>query len=379
MPASGSPTLYLYDGFNCIAEYTGSTPTLSKTRTWGLDLSGSLQGAGGVGGLLTEKQDGNYFYPTYDGNGNISEYLNIDSLIVAHYEYDPFGNTVVSQGNDAADFEYRFSTKPLDSETGLYYYLYRYYDPLTGRWPSRDPIKESGGVNLYGFVGNDGVNIIDLLGLNPAFDDYEYERVIYDTCDADGCNKEDIAAGKADIIKQDIARRKFLYDMHSTPLSRDLGVMPAGSEIKDDANSCISLNGYFYRNMKVPKCWICYMEHRFRLENIKTEWYRPDKKMWYDHWWVTCVSRDKKGSVVDELIIDHWRSGVKPGDSPASNRDKWTYEGSSKTQYSPEDSSNWPHKDSSGGSPPIPASDLPGIPTQEETNASPIPSKWNIR
>ena len=167
VPASGSPTLYVYDGFNCIAEYTGSTPTLSKTRTWGLDLSGSLQGAGGVGGLLAEKQDGNYFYPTYDGNGNISEYLNIDSLIVAHYEYDPFGNTVVSQGSLAADFNYRFSTKPLDSETGLYYYLYRYYDPITGRWPSRDPIEEGGGLNLYGFVGNNGIRYYDILGLRP--------------------------------------------------------------------------------------------------------------------------------------------------------------------------------------------------------------------
>jgi len=44
-------------------------------------------------------------------------------------------------------------------------YLYRYYDPLTGRWPSRDPIEEEGGLNLYGFVGNDGVNNRDFLGL----------------------------------------------------------------------------------------------------------------------------------------------------------------------------------------------------------------------
>lgn len=57
------------------------------------------------------------------------------------------------------------STKMLDSETGLYYYGYRYYDPETGRWPSRDPIEESGGDNLYGFVGNDGVNELDLLGM----------------------------------------------------------------------------------------------------------------------------------------------------------------------------------------------------------------------
>jgi uncharacterized protein RhaS with RHS repeats len=44
-------------------------------------------------------------------------------------------------------------------------YLYRYYDPLTGRWPSSDPIEEEGGMNLYGFVGNDGVGSWDFLGL----------------------------------------------------------------------------------------------------------------------------------------------------------------------------------------------------------------------
>ncbi len=46
------------------------------------------------------------------------------------------------------------------------YYGYRYYDPKTGRWPSMDPIEEEGGVNLYGFVGNDGVNRWDYLGLD---------------------------------------------------------------------------------------------------------------------------------------------------------------------------------------------------------------------
>ena len=47
----------------------------------------------------------------------------------------------------------------------LRYYGSRYYDPLTGRWPSRDPIGEDGGLNLYGFVGNEGVNRWDHLGL----------------------------------------------------------------------------------------------------------------------------------------------------------------------------------------------------------------------
>ena len=54
------------------------------------------------------------------------------------------------------------TTKPA---SGVFFYGYRYYDPVTGRWPSRDPIGERGGVNLYGFVGNDGVNRLDYLGL----------------------------------------------------------------------------------------------------------------------------------------------------------------------------------------------------------------------
>ncbi len=50
--------------------------------------------------------------------------------------------------------------------SGVTYYAYRFYDPVTGRWPSRDPIEEEGGVNLYGFVENDGVNNSDFLGLD---------------------------------------------------------------------------------------------------------------------------------------------------------------------------------------------------------------------
>ena len=171
----GVTTLYLLDGWNVIAEYskTGTaTPVLTKTYLWGLDLSGSHQGAGGVGGLLAVSEHSlsgstpvrTPFYPTFDGNGNVSEYLNGGSVVKAHYEYDPFGNTVASSGDKVADFSHRFSTKYLDTETGLYYYGYRYYDPLTGRWPSRDPIDEKGGMNLYGFVRNDGVDRVDYLG-----------------------------------------------------------------------------------------------------------------------------------------------------------------------------------------------------------------------
>jgi len=56
-------------------------------------------------------------------------------------------------------------TWSVNAKSGLYYYGFRYLDPVTGRWPSRDPIAERGGLNLYGFVGNNGVNQWDRLGL----------------------------------------------------------------------------------------------------------------------------------------------------------------------------------------------------------------------
>jgi RHS repeat-associated protein len=54
-----------------------------------------------------------------------------------------------------------------DLGLGVAYYGYRYYDPITGRWPSRDPIEERGGVNLYGFCYNSSLNYLDYLGQYP--------------------------------------------------------------------------------------------------------------------------------------------------------------------------------------------------------------------
>ncbi len=142
-----STIIYIYDGWNPIGEYwrAGLQPAaLTKTYTWGVDLSGSMKGAGGVGGLLAVTDSSGTHYPTYDGNGNVSEYLDTNGATVAHYEYDPFGKTTVATGSKANDFAHRFSTKPLDVNTGLYYYGYRFYDPETGRWPSKDPIGEIG-------------------------------------------------------------------------------------------------------------------------------------------------------------------------------------------------------------------------------------------
>jgi len=59
-----------------------------------------------------------------------------------------------------------FSSEYLDYETNLVYYNYRYYSPELGRWTKRDSIREEGGFNLYGMVGNDPVGRWDYLGLS---------------------------------------------------------------------------------------------------------------------------------------------------------------------------------------------------------------------
>ncbi|MEX1049767.1 MAG: RHS repeat-associated core domain-containing protein [Akkermansiaceae bacterium] len=172
---------FVYDGWNVIEEYAlnASSSTLIRNLTWGQDLGGSatLQAAGGVGGLLmVEEITGSTttaYHFHYDGNGNVTEITDLSGNSAASYRYDAFGNTLVFTGPYAAENRYRFSTKPLDHEVTdapLYYYGYRYYDPLTGRWPSRDPIEEKGGLNLYCFVDNNGINRIDILGQKSALD-----------------------------------------------------------------------------------------------------------------------------------------------------------------------------------------------------------------
>jgi RHS repeat-associated protein len=162
---------YIYDGWNVSSEVRSQQSEVSTNAyVWGLDLSGTLQGAGGVGGLLAavfggdpEPVEGLY---TYDANGNVTDLVDANGDTVAHYEYSPFGELIRATGPAATTNPWRFSTKYADPETGLYYYGYRYYSPGLGRWLSRDPIGERGGPNLYGFAGNTGVNRVDSFGLD---------------------------------------------------------------------------------------------------------------------------------------------------------------------------------------------------------------------
>jgi RHS repeat-associated protein len=178
----GSTTnTFQYDGWNLVHEVSVSGGNAStNVYSWGPDLSGSLQGAGGIGGLVSVTCDGATYYPCYDANGNITDYLNTNGTVVAHREYDAFGNTIVATGALVHELHFWFSTKYLDEETGLYYYGYRYYSSELGRWMNRDTIGEGGGWNLYSFVRNRPTSETDRLGLYSG-SDYPFSDPIYES------------------------------------------------------------------------------------------------------------------------------------------------------------------------------------------------------
>ncbi|MGI8966412.1 MAG: RHS repeat-associated core domain-containing protein, partial [Limisphaerales bacterium] len=162
-------TEYIYDGRRVIQERDiNNTPQVSYTR--GNDLSGSIEGAGGIGGLLARSEYASATWTNHacyhaDGNGNITYMINPNQSMVASYRYDPFGNTISKTGTLADANVYRFSSKEFHNNSGMYYYGYRFYDPNLQRWINADPIGVNGGLNLYQYIGNDPVSRGDPLGL----------------------------------------------------------------------------------------------------------------------------------------------------------------------------------------------------------------------
>jgi RHS repeat-associated protein len=119
----------------------------------------------GLGWLLARTDTtGSCFYHA-DGNRNVTALMDGSQYIAARYLYDPFGKLLGKWGTLADANVYRFSSKEADSIAGFYYCGRRFYDPTFQRWLSRDPISESGGINLYGYCGNNPVSFYDPQGL----------------------------------------------------------------------------------------------------------------------------------------------------------------------------------------------------------------------
>ena len=181
-----------WDGWNIIREIqwpvaSGQWPVsplatshcpLVTDYVWGLDIDGTLQGAGGVGGLLAVVRSdcaatnsslftlhSSLYFPTYDANGNICEYVTTNGEIVAHYDYSPFGETLIESGDLASSFTHRFSTKPWCPITGLYEYQMRKYRPEIGRWMNRDSFNTQDFL-LYVFCDNSPLGCSDFIGFS---------------------------------------------------------------------------------------------------------------------------------------------------------------------------------------------------------------------
>src|SRR6185295_10795244 len=107
-------------------------------------------------------------YVAYDGKGSVMALLSATNGVVsANYEYGPFGELLRAIGPLARANPFRYSTKYEDEEIGLVYYGYRCYNASVGRWLSRDPMGERGGLNLYGFNRNEPNDFVDPLGDGP--------------------------------------------------------------------------------------------------------------------------------------------------------------------------------------------------------------------
>ena len=150
---------FFYDGYQQIANFHSPTPTQnSNYYIWDCtEFVATRPLAWLCGNTLA--------CYVYDGNKNVSEVFSSDSEIVAHYDYAPFGAVTTQRGESTATNPWRFSCEYADDELGCDYYNYRHYEPVMGRWMSRDPIGEEGGLGLYGFYRNSAVIGFDVLGM----------------------------------------------------------------------------------------------------------------------------------------------------------------------------------------------------------------------
>lgn len=107
-----------------------------------------------------------------DKMGTPQALTNANQTVVWKADIQPYGEAVVNKDPDGngrlTEMPIRYPGQYHDEDTGLYYNIFRYYDPKLGQYITKDPIGIAGGLNLYAYAGGDPVNYSDPNGLCPV-------------------------------------------------------------------------------------------------------------------------------------------------------------------------------------------------------------------
>ncbi len=165
---------FTYDGSHQrrrIVEKDGGTVTSDKHLTWlGMSLVEERDVANNVTKRFFaqgEQIGGHNYYYSRDHLGSVREMVDGNTQMVsARYNYDLYGLRSANQITaNPVEASFGFTGHYFHSPSGLHLTLYRAYDANLGKWLSRDPLGEAGGMNLYGYVGGNPMNLRDPLGL----------------------------------------------------------------------------------------------------------------------------------------------------------------------------------------------------------------------
>ncbi len=107
------------------------------------------------------------WYQLSDMQDSVNVLLNEYGDVLSREEYSPYGQTTYTDesGTTLELNTHKYCNKELDKGTGFYYYGLRYYQSHLGRWLSTDPAGTIDGLNLYAFVSNNPVTLVDVGGM----------------------------------------------------------------------------------------------------------------------------------------------------------------------------------------------------------------------
>jgi len=175
LPGSGGTVSYRYDPFGRRIEKISPT----ATSIFAYDNDNLIETVNASGGVVARYTQGlnideplaelrattTDFYEA-DAVGSVTSLTDTTGALAQTYTFDSFGNTVASTGTLRNYFQY--TGREFDTETNLYFYRARYFDPQAGRFLSEDPIGFEGGINFYAYTRNSPINFKDPQGWEPA-------------------------------------------------------------------------------------------------------------------------------------------------------------------------------------------------------------------